>query len=289
MAKLPLSQLINGHARLHAGELRAAVSGSTVLVTGASFGIGEATTRHLVAAGATVLAVARTADRLDELAAELADRDGSVVVLPCDLTDFDAVGELGARVLADHGPPDVLVNNAGRSIRRSIADSTDRFHDFQRTIDINYLAPVRLTLALLPAMRERGSGHLVAISTSGVRGLPAAPGWSAYQSSKAAFDTWTRSVAQEISSDGVATTSVYFGLVRTRMSAPTAGFNAIPGQSPKAAGWMVCDAIVHRPRSAGPWWIGPADVVTNGVLRRPTEAVLTHAFRRGEKGRSREA
>ncbi|MBJ7520219.1 MAG: SDR family NAD(P)-dependent oxidoreductase [Solirubrobacteraceae bacterium] len=272
---------VNGRARTGEDELRAAIAGKTVVVTGASYGIGEATARRLAGAGATVVLVARTAERLEELAAELGPRAHTYA---CDLTDEDAVGDLALRLLFEHGPPDVLVNNAGKSIRRSIADSTDRFHDFQRTIGVNYLGPVQLTLALLPAMRERRAGHLVNISTSGVRGLPPSPGWSAYQASKAAFDVWSRCVAQEVRPDGVASTSIYFGLVRTRMSAPN--FATIPGMSPEDAAALVCDAIVRRPRTAGPSWVGLADVITSGLMRGTTERVMTRAFVRNERARA---
>lgn len=282
LAATPAMQAaVNGRPRTGEAELRAAVAGRTVLVTGSSFGIGEATARRLAGAGAKVLLVARTAERLLEVSEELGDH---AYPYPCDLTNYDAVGELAARLLYEHGAPDVLVNNAGKSIRRSIADSTDRFHDFQRSIAINYLGPIRLTLALLPAMRERGSGHLVNISTSGVRGLPASPGWSAYQSSKAAFDVWSRSVAQEVRPDGVASTSIYMGLVKTRMSAPN--FATLPGLSPEGAAALVCDAIVRRPRTAGPHWVGLADVVTNGLMRGTTERVMTKAFVRNERARA---
>ncbi len=274
----------HGHIRVSDDELRDAVGGRVVLLTGASFGIGEATARRLVGAGATTLLVARTADRLQELVDDLNGdgADGTAVALPCDLTDFDAVGELADRVLAEHGAPDVLINNAGRSIHRSIAESTDRFHDFQRTIDINYLAPVRLTLALLPAMRERRSGHLVNTSTWGVYGMPIAPAWSAYLSSKAAFDMWVRCVAQEIRPDGVTATTVHMGLVRTRM-ASSAVTKGMPAMTTDEAAHIMCHAIVKRPRIAGPWWLGPADVVTNQVFRGPTEAMHSRLFAESEK------
>lgn len=274
----------HGHTRVSDDELRKEVEGRTVLLTGASFGIGEATARRLVGAGATALLVARTADRLEELVADLNDGgdDGTAVALPCDLTDFDAVGELAERVIAEHGAPDVLVNNAGRSIHRSIAASADRFHDFQRTIDINYLAPVRLSIALLPAMRERGSGHLVNTSTWGIYGMPIAPGWSAYLSSKAAFDMWVRCVAQEIRPDGVTATTVHMSLVRTRM-ASSAVTRGMPAMTLDDAAHLMCHAIARRPRIAGPWWLGPADVVTNQVFRGPTETIYSRLYAESEK------
>ncbi|MBJ7328443.1 MAG: SDR family NAD(P)-dependent oxidoreductase [Solirubrobacteraceae bacterium] len=272
----------HGHVRVSDDELRAGVEGKTVLLTGASFGIGEATARRLVDAGATALLVARTEDRLRELTDELnaGDADGTAVALPLDLTDFDAVGALAESVIAEYGAPDVLVNNAGRSIHRSIAES--RFHDFQRTIDINYLAPVRLTLGLLPAMRERGSGHLVNTSTWGVYGMPIAPAWSAYLSSKAAFDTWVRCVAQEVRSEGITATTVHMGLVRTRM-ASSAVTKGMPAMTPDEAAHIMCQAIVKKPRIAGPWWLGPADLVTNQVFRGPTDAVHSRVFAESEK------
>lgn len=287
IASLPdrVARLVtHGHIRVSDDELRREVEGRVVLLTGASFGIGEATARRLVGAGATALLVARTADRLEELVADLnaAGSAGVAHALPCDLTDFDAAGDLAERVLADHGAPDVLINNAGKSIHRSIAASTDRFHDFQRTIDINYLGPVRLTLGLLPGMRERGSGHLVNTSTWGVYGMPIAPAWSAYLSSKAAFDTWIRCVAQEVRPDGVTATTVHMGLVRTRM-ASSAVTRGMPAMTPEEAAHIMCHAIVKKPRIAGPWWLGPADVVTNQVFRGPTEAVHSRLYAESEK------
>jgi NAD(P)-dependent dehydrogenase (short-subunit alcohol dehydrogenase family) len=273
----------HGHIRVSDAELRREVEGRVVLLTGASYGIGEATARRLVGAGATALLVARTADRLEALVDDLNDGGGgTAVALPCDLTDFDAAGELAERVVTDHGTPDVLINNAGKSIHRSVAASADRFHDFQRTIDINYLGPVRLTLALLPGMRERGSGHLVNTSTWSLYGMPIAPAWSAYLSSKAAFDMWIRCVAQEIRPDGVTATTVHMGLVRTRM-ASSAVTRGMPGITPEEAAHLMCHAIVKKPRIAGPWWLGPADVVTNQVFRGPTEAVHSRLYAESEK------
>ena len=153
-------------------KLRSAVSGKTVLVTGASYGIGEATARRLAAAGATVLVVARSAERLDDLAASINAGGGQAVAYPTDLTDEAAVSVLTKQITKEHGPLDIVVSNAGKSLRRSLHHQYDRPHDFQRTIDINYLGPIRLLLGLLPAMRENGSGHVVNVSSVGVRVVP---------------------------------------------------------------------------------------------------------------------
>ncbi len=256
-------------------RLRAAVAGRVVLVTGASSGIGAATARALGEAGATVLLVARRAELLDELGAGIAKAGGEAAAYPADLTDGDAVDALVAAVLADHGRVDVVVSNAGKSIRRSQADTTDRFHDIVRTDAVNYLGPVRLVGALLPQMRARGSGHVVNVSTVGVD-LPAAH-WAAYTASKAAFETWLRCVSGEVRTDGVAVTSIHFPLVHTPMAAPTYG-PSVPGMTASDAAGVVCRALVTRPRVVTPWWVrlarpvvevaqGPYDAATAAVLR----------------------
>jgi NAD(P)-dependent dehydrogenase (short-subunit alcohol dehydrogenase family) len=250
-------------------KLRSAVSGKTVLVTGASYGIGEATARRLAAAGATVLVVARSAERLDDLAASINAGGGQSVAYPTDLTDEAAVSVLTKQVTENHGPLDIVVSNAGKSLRRSLHHQYDRPHDFQRTIDINYLGPIWLLLGLLPAMREQGGGHIVNVSSVGVRVVPG-PQWGAYQASKGAFDRWLRSVAPELHVDGVAVTSVYFALVRTRMIAPTPILSRLPGLSPEEAADAIAKAIIERPRSNEPPWMWPAELASV-LLAGPAE------------------
>lgn len=242
-------------------RLRGAVSGKTVLVTGASYGIGEATARKMAAAGATVLVVARSEERLDDLAAAINAGGGRAVAYPTDLTDETAVGVLTKRVTENHGPVDIVVSNAGKSLRRSLHHQYDRPHDFQRTIDINYLGPIWLLLGLLPAMRERGGGLIVNISSVGVRVVPG-PQWGAYQASKGAFDLWLRSVAPELHADGVDVTSVYFALVRTRMIAPTPILGRLPGLSADQAADAIAKAVIERPRTNQPPWVLPAELAS---------------------------
>jgi NAD(P)-dependent dehydrogenase (short-subunit alcohol dehydrogenase family) len=242
-------------------KLRRVVSGKTVLVTGASYGIGEASARQLAAAGATVLVVARSAERLDDLAASINAGGGRAVAYPTDLTDEAAVSVLTKQVTENHGPMDIVVSNAGKSLRRSLHHQYDRPHDFQRTIDINYLGPIWLLLGLLPAMRENRSGHIVNVSSVGVRVVPG-PQWGAYQASKGAFDRWLRSVAPELHADGVDVTAVYFALVRTRMIEPTPVLGRLPGLSSDGAADAIAKAIVERPRSNEPPWVGPAELAS---------------------------
>ncbi|WP_458686606.1 SDR family NAD(P)-dependent oxidoreductase [Nocardia tengchongensis] len=258
-------------------SLRAAVTGRVVLVTGASHGIGKASARKLAAAGAVVLLVARSRPELERLAAEIAAAGGVAHAYPTDLTDMDAVGLLGRTLLAEHGHIDVVISNAGKSIRRPIAESYDRFHDFTRTIDINYLGPVRLLLTLLPDMRARGQGHIVNVSTWGVL-MPPSPRWSAYSASKAAFDVWLRSVAAEIAGDDVTTTSVYMPLVHTRMSAPT-DFGRMPGLTVDEASDLVTHAVSARPREVAPWWAVRIQA-WSAVHRYQVQRFMEHRFQR---------
>jgi NAD(P)-dependent dehydrogenase (short-subunit alcohol dehydrogenase family) len=242
-------------------KLRGAISGKTVLVTGASFGVGQATARKLAAAGATVLIVARSADRLHELAASINAGGGKAVAYPADLTDEAAVAGLTEEISEEHGALDIVVSNAGKSLRRSLHHQYDRPHDFQRTIDINYLGPIQLLLGLLPAMREQGYGQIVNVSSVGVR-VPPGPQWGVYQASKGAFDRWLRSVAPELHADGVEVTSVYFALVRTRMIEPTPILRKLPGLYPDQAADVIAKAIIQRPRVIAPPWVGPVELAS---------------------------
>ena len=252
--------------------LRDAVDGKVVLVTGASYGIGEATARKLAAAGATVLLVARSGDRLEELKQQISKAGGRAYAYTTDVSDPESVDALAAEALERHDHIDVLVNNAGKSIRRSIELSYDRFHDFERTTWVNYLGPVKLVLALLPSMRARGQGHIVNVSTSGVR-MPPAPRWSAYVASKSAFDVFIRTVALEVARDGVTVSSVYMPLVHTRMSAPTPALRYVPGLSAEEAADLVCKAIAERPTVISPWWASAVEA-GSAVTRWPWETAM---------------
>lgn len=259
-------------------KLRAAVSGKTVLVTGASYGIGEATSRRMAAGGATVLVVARSAERLEDLTASINAGGGHAVAYPTDLTDEAAIGALTKRITDAHGPVDIVVSNAGKSLRRSLHEQYDRPHDFRRTIDINYLGPIWLLLGLLPAMRARGGGHIVNVSSVGVRLVPG-PQWGAYQASKGAFDRWLRSVAPELHADGVDVTSVYFALVRTRMIEPTPVLGRLPGLSPDEAADAIAKAVIERPRTNEPPWMWPAELAS-ALLAGPADRAARLWYRR---------
>jgi NAD(P)-dependent dehydrogenase (short-subunit alcohol dehydrogenase family) len=223
-----------------------AVNGKTVLITGASSGIGQAAAFKIARAGGIPILVARSADKLEETKRQIEDMGGAAYAYTADISDPDSVDQLVTSVLADHPAVDVLVNNAGRSIRRSIALSYDRFHDFERTIQLNYLGTIKLIMGLLPHMRERKSGLIVNVSSIGVQTNP--PRFAAYVASKAALDAWTRVVGSECIADNVHFTTIHMPLVRTPMIAPTKIYDSFPTISPDEAADLVCEAIRAKPK-----------------------------------------
>ncbi|TQI94353.1 SDR family oxidoreductase [Amycolatopsis cihanbeyliensis] len=225
---------------------RGALHGRTVLITGASSGIGRATALQAARRGATVLLVARRAEELDAVRGEILDAGGSAAAYPCDLTEDGAVDALVKDVLAEHGGVDMLVNNAGRSIRRSVLRSTERFHDFERTMAINYFGPVRLALGLLPSMERRRFGHIVNVTTQGLQ--TDTPRFSAYLASKAALEEFGLAAGRETLSDGITFSSVRMPLVRTEMIAPTGLYRTLPSSSPERAAALVIKALEQRPQ-----------------------------------------
>ena len=256
------------------GRDRIPLRGKRVLITGASSGIGEAGAEAFAAQGAEVIAVARRADLLDELAARIAEAGGTATALPCDLADLDAVDALADTVEQRFGGVDILVNNAGRSIRRPLAESLDRWHDVERTMTLNYYSPLRLIRGLAPPMIERGDGHIINVATWGVLS-EASPLFSVYNASKAALSAVSRVIETEWSRYGVHSTTLYYPLVATPMIAPTKEYQGMPALTPQeAAGWMI-DAAQRRPVRIAPRFGVSAralDVVApsllNSVLKR---------------------
>jgi short-subunit dehydrogenase len=232
-----------------APSLQDAVNGRTVLITGASSGIGKSAAVKIGAAGGTVLLVARTREKLEEVAGEIEQHGGLSYVHPCDLSDTDDIDRMAAEVMEQHQAVDILINNAGKSIRRSVSRTYDRFHDYQRTMQLNYFGPVKLILDLLPSMRKRKAGHIINISTIGLQ--VNTPRFAAYVASKAALDAFSRSLAPEVIGDGVHVTTIYMPLVRTPMIAPTKIYNYFPTMSPEEAAAMITDAIRKRPKRMG--------------------------------------
>ena len=227
-------------------SLEGRVKGRVVLVTGASSGIGKATAIKVGAAGGKVILVARNPDKLEDTRKIIHKQKGKAYCYTCDISDLDDCDRLTKQVIEDHGRVDVLVNNAGRSIRRGIANSFDRFHDFERTMQLNYFGALRMIMNLAPTMIANGGGHVINVSSIGV--LSNAPRFSAYVASKAALDAFTRCAASEMSHQGMHFTTINMPLVRTPMIAPTKLYNNVPTISPEEAADMLVDAIVRRPK-----------------------------------------
>lgn len=255
---------------------RGELDGRRVIITGASSGIGRATAIKVAAAGGVPLLVARRQHELEEVRDEIIAAGGTASVYPADLTDEESVHKAVDAMLAEHGRIDMLVNNAGRSIRRSIKLSYDRFHDYERAMAINYFGAVRLILAVLPHMSERKFGHIVNVSSIGVQGI--APRFSAYAASKAALDYFSRIAATETHGDGITFTTIHMPLVRTPMIRPTKIYDAFPTKSPDQAADMVLKALRERPKHIGTpagQAIGLAYTLTPGL----TDAVAYQGFR----------
>jgi NAD(P)-dependent dehydrogenase (short-subunit alcohol dehydrogenase family) len=269
-----------------------AVNGKTVVITGASSGIGRAAALKIAAAGGIPILVARTQEKLDEAKAEIERGGGTAYAYSCDLSDWDAIDDLVGKLLSDHARIDMLVNNAGRSIRRSVALSYDRFHDYERTVRLNYLSPVRLMLGLLPHMREQGGGHVVNVSSIGAQTNP--PRFSAYVGSKAALDAFTRVVSSETIGDGVTFTTIHMPLVRTPMIAPTKMYDSFLTITPEQAADFICEAIRSKPKTINTR-LGTFGEVAYALAPKAVDQILHLAYKvfpessaaKGEKGEDR--
>jgi NAD(P)-dependent dehydrogenase (short-subunit alcohol dehydrogenase family) len=260
-----------------ATRLADALDGRRVVLTGATSGIGLATARALGRAAADVVLVARNADKLNEVADEIIASGGSADFVRADLSEADEADAVVETIRARHGGADVLINNAGHSIRRPLDRSYQRAHDFERTMALNYFGPVRLILGLLPGMRERGDGHIINVSTMGVEIGPE-PRFAAYLASKAALDAFTASAVPETSHDGVAWSTVYMPLVQTPMIKPTALYRRMPALSPSQGSQLIQEAIVDRPRFVSTP-VGRLGGLLYQLTPGPVEALFNLGFR----------
>ena len=256
-------------------RVREAVRGKYVVITGASSGIGRVTALKVAQAGGVPVLVARGKDKLEDTRATIEMRGGTAYVFPCDLSDLDAIDRLCEQMTAELPSIDVVVNNAGRSIRRSLKLSQDRFHDFERTMQLNYFGAIRLVMGLLPTMRAQRRGHVVNISSIGVQTNP--PRFSAYVASKAALDAWSNVVASELVGDGVTFTNIHMPLVRTPMIAPTRIYDKFPTISPAQAADLVIKAIVERPHEINTL-LGNVGAVAHTVAPKAAFRVLNMAY-----------
>jgi NAD(P)-dependent dehydrogenase (short-subunit alcohol dehydrogenase family) len=256
-------------------NLRRVLQGLVVVITGASSGIGRAVALRVAGAGATTVLVSRGREKLDEVRAEIDAAGGRATVHPTDLSDVEACREMVRTVLADHGRIDVLVNNAGRSIRRAVLHSLDRFHDFERTMQLNYFGAIACILEVIPGMRERGRGQIINISSIGAQTYP--PRFAAYVASKAALDAFSRCLAPEVAGDGVAITEIHMPLVRTPMIAPTKIYDRLPTLTPEQAAGMITEAIRKRPKKIATT-LGNLGQLTYAIAPGAQDMVVNRAY-----------
>ncbi len=259
-----------------AASLSRRVRNKIVVVTGATSGIGQDCALKLAAAGATVILAARTPSKLDETVERIRADGGKSFAYACDIADMAACDRFIEKVLEDHRHVDILINNAGRSIRRSVKHSFDRFHDFERTMQLNYFGALKLIFGFAPTMLERKSGHIINISSIGVLASP--PRFSAYVASKAALDAFAWCAAPEFADSNVRFTTINMPLVRTPMIAPTKLYDAFPTLSPDEAAELVMSAVIDKPKRVATG-LGLAGAVAQAVAPGVSEFILNQAFR----------
>ena len=257
-------------------SLRGQVEGKVVLVTGASSGIGKATAWKLAEVGAHVVTIARDAEQLAEVVREFEAAGLKLHAYLGDLADMASAEVVTQQVLAEHGTVDILINNAGRSIRRAIENSFDRFHDFERTMQLNYFGSLKVSMGVLPKMIEQKRGHIINISSIGV--LTNAPRFSAYVASKSALDAWTRCAASEFADRGIHFTTINMPLVKTPMIAPTKLYDQVPTLTPDEAAALICDAVIHRPVRVATR-LGITGQVLNALVPRVAQIIMNTTFR----------
>ena len=257
-------------------RLRSAVQGRCVVITGASSGIGKATALRVAALGGIPVLIARDLDKLEDTRREIEMLDGQAHVYSCDLSDMAAIDELTKRLVEEHETIDVIVNNAGRSIRRSLHLSYDRFHDFERTMTLNYFGAIRLVMGLAGKLSEDGGGHIVNISSIGVQTNP--PRFSAYVASKAALDAWSRVVSSELIGDGITFTTIHMPLVKTPMIAPTKLYDAFPTITPAQAADLVLRAIRDKPHEVNTH-LGTAGELGHALAPKLAFRILHQAYK----------
>ncbi|MFT4177895.1 MAG: SDR family oxidoreductase [Thermomonas sp.] len=255
--------------------LKGKVRNKVVLITGGSSGIGLSTAQRVAEAGAITIIVARGEEELFKARDEMKKAGGKVFAYTADLADMAGCDALVKKVLDEHGHVDILINNAGRSIRRSIELSYDRFHDFERTMQLNYFGSVRLIMGFLPKMTERRKGHIINISSIGV--LANSPRFSAYVASKAALDAFSRCAQGELSGKGISFTTINMPLVKTPMIAPTKMYDSVPTLSPDEAADLLVKAIIEKPSRIATR-LGIFAALVNAVAPKAYEVVMNTAF-----------
>lgn len=272
-----LENLLFPPAYLNEEKLRKELNGKTILITGASSGIGEKLAYLLAGVNVHLILVARREEKLLTMKDEIEKKGAKVTVFVADLRNKEEMEGLLNFIHHIPGGLDFVVSNAGKSVRRSIENSLDRYHDFTRTMAINYFAPVQLLLSVIPLLKKN-QGQVINISTVNALLIPI-PYWAAYQASKSAFDTWFRSAQPELNAMGISTTSIYLPLVRTPMILPTPAYQHLPAMCPEHVAKIICKSMYTKMHKYMPWWMifgqlasfilrGVWELVAPGVLRK---------------------
>ena len=272
-----IEKIIFPFTYLNKKKLRCKLEGKTILITGASFGIGEKLAYKLAEIDAHLILVARTKEKLETLKKNIEKKTAKVSVFSADLRNEKEIEKLISFIYEIPGGLDIIVSNAGKSIMRSINDSLNRYHDFTRTMAINYFAPVKLLLSLVPMLQDN-KGQIINISAINVLLIPA-PKWGAYQASKTAFDNWFRCAAPEMNGMGIATTSIYLPLVKTRMIEPTAAYKNMPAMSPDHVAKIICKSMCKRNKGFKPWWLIFGQIASI-IFRSPWEFFIKHYMKK---------
>jgi short-subunit dehydrogenase len=263
-------------------RLSKAITNKTILITGATFGIGEALALKLASYNIHLVLVARTTEKLDALKRDIEAKGSRVSIFTANLYEDADVINLVTYLTQIVGGIDIFVNNAGKSIRRPIYESLDRYHDFTRTMAINYFAPLRIIMAITPLLQSN-RGQIINISAANVLIAPA-PYWAAYQASKSAFDNWLRCALPELKAHGIAVSSIYLPLVKTRMIAPTKQYDNAPAMYPNAVARIICRFMITRKNKFTPWWLFPVQLLSL-VLRGLWEILSTNAIKQSLKSK----
>ncbi|OXS77502.1 SDR family NAD(P)-dependent oxidoreductase [Domibacillus enclensis] len=266
---------------LNKQKLHSCLSGKTMLITGASSGIGRQLAYSLAHIPLHLILVARQEEQLITIKKDIEQSKAKVSIFRADLRNHEEAEQL---LVFLHRLPDgldIFVSNAGLSIQRSIQDSLDRYHDFSRTMAINYFAPVQLLLSIIPLLQQN-NGHVINISTINTRLLPV-PYWAAYQASKSAFDTWFRSASPELEAMRISTTSIYLPLVKTPMIEPTAAYKQMPAMSSEHVAAIIGKVLYTKQRTFSPWWLiigETASVLFRGTWDRTASRFATKRRKR---------
>lgn len=270
-----LERLLFQPTYLNKQKLKSSLQGKTILITGASSGIGEQLAYQLAEMNIHLILVARREEKLSTMKKEIEKSVAKVSIFRADLRNQEEMEGLLTFIHQLPSGLDYVVSNAGLSINRPIYHSLDRYHDFTRTMAINYFAPVQLLLSVIPTL-EKNKGQIVNISTINALLLPI-PFWAAYQASKSAFDTWLRSAAPELNAKGISTTTIYLPLVKTPMIRPTAAYQNMPAMSPEHVAKIICKTMYTKRKTYKPWWLlfgELASIVLRGILERVTLGLL---------------